>query len=98
MPSGRVEPVSCHICTIQLSGLVVTRVKHRGGQHGGQGDGEYGTHFGGQGPQGTGGVQIVILQGGGHGKQGGGRGQQATHGGHGGGGQHDEVVPPPYED
>lgn len=62
---------SSNIETIQLRHRAVTLVKHRAAHAGGQ----YGIHFGGQGPHGTGGVHIVILHGGGHATQIGG-----THG------------------
>lgn len=49
----------------------VALVRHLAAHAGGQ----YGIHFGGQGPHGTGGVHMVILHGGGHATQIGG-----THG------------------
>lgn len=47
-------------------GRVVVLLRHLAVHAGGQ----YGTHFGGQGPHGTGGVHIVILHGGGQVMQG----------------------------
>lgn len=50
---------------IQLKHCAVILVKHLAAHAGGQ----YGIHFGGQSPDGTGGVHIVILHGDGHATQ-----------------------------